>query len=53
MEAREPEENYNFDDSSTKPEENEFTVWTPVAKDVEFEKHIAKLKWMKKFNSGR
>lgn len=35
------------------PEENEFTVWQPVARDLEFEKHIAKLKAMKQFNEGR
>ena len=32
------------------PEENELTVWQPVARDLEFEKHIAKLKAMKQFN---
>ena len=31
----------------------ELIHWQPVAKDVEFEKHIAKLKAMKQFNEGR
>ena len=53
IEAKEPEENYNFEDSPSQPEENEFTVWAPVAKDIEFERHIAKLKAMQKFNKGR
>lgn len=37
----------------SQPKENEFTVWQPVARDLEFEKHIAKLKAMKQFNEGR
>lgn len=39
------EDNYNYGDDLVK--------WKPVAKDVEFEKHIAKLKAMKMFNEGR
>ena len=31
----------------------ELIHWEPVAKDVEFEKHIAKLKAMKQFNERR
>lgn len=31
---------------------NEFH-WQPVARDLEFEKHLAKLKAMKQFNEGR
>lgn len=38
-------DNYNYD--------NEVIHWHPVAKDKEFEKHIAKLKAMKKFNEGK
>jgi hypothetical protein len=53
MASKEIEENYNFDDNTNKPEENEFNTWQPVARDVEFEKHIAKLKAMQKFNKGR
>ena len=53
MASKEIEENYNFDDNINKPEENEFNTWQPVARDVEFEKHIAKLKAMKNFNKSR
>lgn len=53
METKEPEENYNFDDHKPKIEENEFNTWQPVARDIEFEKQIAKLKAMQKFNKGR
>lgn len=41
------EENYNYDDGEI------IIHWKPVAKDVEFEKQIAKLKAMKRFNEGR
>lgn len=41
------EENYNYDDGET------IIHWKPVAKDVEFEKQLAKLKAMKRFNEGR
>lgn len=40
------EDNYNYDDE-------DIIHWKPVAKDVEFEKQLAKLKAMKKFNGGR
>lgn len=41
------EENYNYDDG-------EIVIhWKPVAKDVGFEKQLAKLKAMKRFNEGR
>lgn len=40
------EDNYNYDDK-------DIIHWKPVAKDIEFEKHIAKLKAMKMFNKGR
>ena len=53
MASKEPEENYNYDDNKPKTEENEFNTWQPVARDIEFEKHIAKLKAMKAFNRGR
>ena len=53
MASKEIEENYNFDDNHQQPEENEFSVWQPVARDIEFEKQIAKLKAMQKFNKGR
>ena len=53
LESKELEENYNFDDNKPKHEENEFNTWQPVAKDVEFEKQIAKLKAMKAFNRGK
>ena len=53
MASKELEENYNYDDNIQKPEENEFTTWQPVAKDIEFEKHITKLKAMQAFNKGR
>lgn len=43
--AMDCEDNFNFDDDEP--------VWRPVARDVEFEKHIAKLKAMKEFNRGR
>ena len=43
MASKEIEENYNFDDHKPKIEENEFNTWQPVAKDIEFEKHITKL----------
>ena len=53
LESKELEENYNFDDNTNEHEENEFNTWQPVAKDIEFEKQIAKLKAMKTFNRGR
>lgn len=53
MASKELEENYNYDDNKPKIEENEFNTWQPVARDIEFEKHIAKLKAMKAFNRGR
>lgn len=53
IESKEPEENYNFDDHKPKTEENEFNTWQPVARDIEFEKQITKLKAMQKFNKGR
>lgn len=53
LESKELEENYNFDDHKPKIEENEFNIWQPVARDIEFEKQIAKLKAMQKFNKGR
>lgn len=53
MASKEIEENYNFDDNTNKLEENEFNTWQPVARDIEFEKQIAKLKAMKAFNQGR
>ena len=53
IESKEPEENYNFDDDTNEPEENEFNTWQPVARDIEFEKHIAKLKAMQNFNRGK
>lgn len=31
----------------------ELIHWEPVAKDVDFENHILKLKQMKEFNNGR
>lgn len=40
-------DNYNYDD------DEDIIHWKPVAKDVEFEKQLAKLKAMKKFNEGR
>lgn len=43
------EDNFNqgeFEQS----EESENDVWAPVARDLEFEKHIEKLKRMKAFN---
>lgn len=43
-ESLDTEDNFNYDD--------EDVVWKPVAKDVEFEKHIAKLKAMQAFNRG-
>lgn len=39
------EDNFNYGDDET--------IWQPVARDVEFEKQIAKLKAMKEFNRGR
>lgn len=44
-EAIDREDNFNFDDDEIH--------WRPVARDVEFEKQIAKLKAMKEFNRGR
>lgn len=49
MSSREPEENFNYNDNSNPIEENEFSTIV----DEDFKKHIAKLKWMKEFNSGR
>ncbi len=54
MESRERDtEDYNYGNEIDSPEENDFSTWHPVARDVEFEKHIAKLKAMKQFNEGR
>jgi hypothetical protein len=54
MESRESDiDNFNYGDDIDKVEDNEFSVWHPVAKDEGFEKHIAKLKAMKQFNEGR
>lgn len=39
------EDNFNYGDDET--------IWQPVARDVEFEKQMAKLKAMKEFNRGR
>ena len=49
MASKEPEENYNYDDDYNPIEENEFS--TIVNED--FDRQLAKLKWMKEFNSGR
>lgn len=46
-------EDFNYGDEVDQAEENEFSTWQPVARDVEFEKHIQKLKAMKNFNKGR
>lgn len=40
------EDNFNYGEDAT-------IHWRPVARDAEFEKQIAKLKWMKEFNRGR
>lgn len=54
MESRENEaEDYNYGNETDSLEENEFSTWHPIAKDIEFEKYIAKLKAMKQFNEGR
>lgn len=53
LESKELEENYNFDDNTNEHEENEFNIWQPVARDIEFEKQIAKLKAMQAFNRGK
>lgn len=42
------EDNFNLGEFE-QPEES-LDVWTPVARDPEFEKHIEKLKRMKAFN---
>lgn len=31
IESRDLDDNYNYDDPENKPEENEFTIWHPVA----------------------
>lgn len=49
MASKEPEENYNYDDDYNPIEDNEFSTVV----DEGFNKHIANLKWMKEFNSGR
>ncbi len=49
MASKEPEENFNYDDDDNSVEENEFSTII----DEDFKKHIAKLKWMREFNSGR
>lgn len=50
-------DNYSPKNSTTYQNNDEDIVelirWEPVAKDVEFENHIAKLKAMKQFNEGR
>lgn len=33
--------------------DDDLISWQPVARDEEFERHIAKLKAMKKFNEGK
>lgn len=43
------EDNFNLGEFE-QPEEDSIDVWTPVARDLEFEKHIEKLKRMKAFN---
>lgn len=48
MASKEPEENFNYDNDNS-VEENEFSTIV----DEDFKKHIAKLKWMREFNSGR
>lgn len=54
MESREKDtEDYNYGNETDSLEENEFSTWHSVARDIEFEKHIAKLKAMKQFNEGR
>lgn len=37
MNSKEPEENYNYDDHKSEIEDNEFTVWQPVGKNIKFE----------------
>ena len=43
--AMDREDNFNYGDDEP--------TWRPVARDVEFEKHIAKLRAMKEFNRGK
>lgn len=43
------EDNFNLGEDE-QPEEDITNVWTPVSRDLEFEKHIEKLKRMKAFN---
>lgn len=59
MESRDSVENYNFDNEHEAQKINEYCNtkddvsdihWQPVAKDVEFEKQIIKLKALKAFN---
>lgn len=62
MASREIEDNYNFDDEHEAQKINEYynsgdevseIHWQPVARDVEFEKQMTKLRAMKIFNKGR
>ena len=62
MESRDLEDNYNVDDDHEARKINEYcntrddvcdVHWQPVARDVEFEKQVAKLKAMQKFNHNR
>lgn len=55
-------DNYNVDDDHEAQQINDYynsgdevseVHWQPVAKDIEFEKHIAKLKAMQKFNRDK
>jgi hypothetical protein len=46
-------EDFNYGEEIIPPQDNEFSVWRPVARNLEFEKHIQKLKAMKRFNEGR
>ena len=44
------EDNFNLGEFEQPEEAASIDVWTPVARDLEFEKHIEKLKRMKAFN---
>lgn len=44
------EDNFNLGEFEEPEQPDNINAWTPVARDLEFEKHIEKLKRMKAFN---
>lgn len=44
------EDNFNLGEFEQPEAEDSIDIWAPVSRDLEFEKHIEKLKRMKAFN---